>query len=187
MIQNGISKILDRNSVIPVVTINNLSEVEILAKKLSSQGISCIEITLRTPIAWEAISEFKKQYGDKFDVGVGTIVLPEHIEKCKEIGVDFMVSPGCAPALIGSFEKSGIPFIPGVSTPSEVISGINNGWSYFKFFPAKMYGGVATLKLFGQLFPDCHFCPTGGISQDDHNDYLALDNVLSVGGSWLTK
>ena len=96
-----------------------------------------------------------------------------------------MVSPGLTNPMIQQFDVSEIPFLPGVSTPSEIIRGMDLGWKYFKFFPADLFGGAKALKTYGSIFKNSFFCPTGGINQDNYKDYLELDNVLSVGGSWL--
>jgi 2-dehydro-3-deoxyphosphogluconate aldolase/(4S)-4-hydroxy-2-oxoglutarate aldolase len=119
------------------------------------------------------------------DIGVGTLVTNEQIEKAAELGVDFMVSPGISKALAPTFESCGIPFIPGVATPSEIITGLELGWDTFKFFPAHLFGGLDALKTYGQVFPQVKFCPTGGIKADTYEQYLSLSNVISVGGSWL--
>ncbi len=185
--QNGIEKILSKHKLIPVVTINSLEEVDTIAQKLQANNISCIEITLRTDVAWEAIQSFKEKYGDTFDVGVGTIVNKENIDKAVATGVDFLVSPGCTKQLAKRMKRSGVSFLPGASTPSEIIRLKEHGWKYLKFFPANLFGGISALKTYGSLFPDMKFCPTGGISEDNYEDYLELSNVVCVGGSWLTK
>jgi len=185
--QNNILDILKQHELIPVVTINSIEEVDSVYKKLISQNITCIEITLRNKVAWEAIGLFKSKYGDKFSVGVGTITSVEHIERCKNLKVDFMVSPGLNDKMIKPFEDSGIAFLPGVSTPSEIISAMSNGWRCFKFFPANLFGGLSALKTYGNVFSEVIFCPTGGINGDNFKAYLALDNVYSVGGSWVMK
>jgi len=185
--QNNISTILENNPLIPVVTIRSIEEIDSIFDQLEAQQVYCIEITLRTSIAWEAIRLSKEKFGDRFKIGVGTITGAEAIEKCVAYKVDFMVSPGLAPGLIKPFEESGIPFLPGVSTPSEIISAMEHGWRYFKFFPANLFGGIAALKTYGAIFPEVSFCPTGGISQHDYQDYLALPTVKAVGGSWLIK
>ena len=185
--QNGIEAILSKHQLVPVVTINSMNEIDSIAKKLSDQGIFCIEITLRTAVAWEAIKVFKERYGSSFDVGVGTIISKNNVEQAVEIGVDFMVSPGCTETLAEAMDRSGVAFLPGVSTPSEIIKAKENGWNYFKFFPANLFGGLKALKTYGALFPDSFFCPTGGISRENYSSYLELDNVVCVGGSWLTK
>jgi 2-dehydro-3-deoxyphosphogluconate aldolase/(4S)-4-hydroxy-2-oxoglutarate aldolase len=185
MIQNNIEKILKENTLIPVATINNLSQVDEFYTILKTQGINCIEITLRTKISWEAIELFKQKYGNHFKIGVGTIITSEDILKCVKLNVDFMVSPGLSNSLIDQFNSNKIPFLPGVSSPSEIIRLIDLGWKYFKFFPADLFGGVKALKTYNSLFKDVSFCPTGGIKEKNHREYLKLDNVLSVGGSWL--
>lgn len=187
MIQNNIEQILTDNPLIPVATIKDLSEVDRFYRHLKEQGISCIEITLRTEIAWEAAQMFKEKYGDEFKVGVGTIVSPSDILKCAELELDFMVSPGLTASMVQQFEHSGIPFLPGVSTPSEIIQGLGLGWKYFKFFPADLFGGTKALKTYGNIFKEAVFCPTGGVGKNNFEEYLALNNVQSVGGSWLLK
>ena len=185
MIQNNIEAILKENSLIPVVTIESLDQVDNIYRSLSSQGIKCIEITLRTQISWEAISLFKEKYGSEFQIGVGTITSNEDILNCMKLKVDFMVSPGLTTSMIQQFETSGIPFLPGVATPSEIIRGINLGWRIFKFFPADLFGGAKALKVYGAIFKDVSFCPTGGINKENYQEFLDLKNVISVGGSWL--
>jgi 2-dehydro-3-deoxyphosphogluconate aldolase/(4S)-4-hydroxy-2-oxoglutarate aldolase len=183
--QNNIESVLRANPLIPVVTIESLDQVDKVYTELSAQGIKCVEITLRTEIAWEAIALFKEKYGSEFQVGVGTIVSDDDILKCIKLKVDFMVSPGLNTQMIEYFETSGIPFISGVSTPSEIMRGIAMGWTIFKFFPADLFGGVKAIKTYGAIFSNVQFCPTGGINQDNYKSYLDLDNVLAVGGSWL--
>ena len=185
--QNNIEAVLKDNPLIPVVTIESEDQIQSTFDKLRSQGVNCIEITLRTDFAWNAIEIFKKQYSEGFQVGVGTITNVEQVQKCKELNVDFMVSPGLTNKLAQELDKSGIPFLPGVSTPSEIIQAMEYGWKFFKFFPANLFGGIDALKTYGSVFPEVKFCPTGGISESNHKDFLALKNVLSVGGSWLTK
>lgn len=185
MRQNNIRNLLSKHSIIPVVTFNHLDEVKPQLDKLEQQGIHCIEITLRTPISFEAIEEAKRLFSEKMDIGVGTIVSEEQITKAANLGVDFMVSPGISSNLASALEDSGIPFIPGVATPSEIILGLQLGWDTFKFFPAHLFGGLEALKTYGQVFPEVQFCPTGGIKADTYSTYLELKNVISVGGSWL--
>lgn len=186
-IQNNIEAVLKNHQLIPVVTINTLDEADSIVQNLLNRGITCIEVTLRTPIAFEAIAYIKKNYSDQISVGVGTIITNEQIVRAEEIGVDFIVSPGISQELSYALDKSGIPFIPGVCTPSEIMLGLNIGWKFFKFFPASIYGGTKALKTFGAVFPGVKFCPTGGINENSAGEYLALDNVLSVGGSWMVN
>lgn len=185
--QNNILEILKNNPLIPVVTIGDLNEIDTVYANLKAKNVTCIEITLRTPVSREAIKIFKEKYGAEFKVGVGTIVSIADIAFCVEAKVDFIVTPGLALGMVEPLEKSGIPFISGVATPGEIIQGIEYGWNYFKFFPANLFGGIGALKTYGSIFPQVKFCPTGGISENNYQDYLALTNVISVGGSWLTK
>lgn len=185
MIQNNIEKILENHPLIPVVTIHNLDEIDGIYEKLSAQGIYCIEITLRTPVAWDAIALFKERYGDEFQVGVGTVITAHDIGKSAELGADFLVSPGVTASMVRQFNTAEIPFLPGVSTPSEIISAMDLGWRYFKFFPADLFGGTKALSTYGAIFSEVKFCPTGGVNASNYKEYLALENVMSVGGSWL--
>jgi 2-dehydro-3-deoxyphosphogluconate aldolase/(4S)-4-hydroxy-2-oxoglutarate aldolase len=187
MIQNGIQTILKNNPVIPVATINNAGDLDNQIKKIQSAGIKCIEVTLRTDFALEALSILKSQNIPDFSVGVGTVIHPDQIDKVKDIGVDFIVSPGLTPKLAQHLKQSGIAFIPGVSTVSDLMKGLEEGFSFFKFFPANLFGGINALKTYGQLFPQVTFCPTGGISEQTFKDYLKEPNIISVGGSWMLK
>jgi 2-dehydro-3-deoxyphosphogluconate aldolase/(4S)-4-hydroxy-2-oxoglutarate aldolase len=187
MKQNNIRGVLKKHNVIPVVTINNEEEIDGIISALIEKNIFCIEVTLRTDFALTAIGLIKAKYGDKIDVGVGTVVSKEQIEAVKALGVAFIVSPGLNPSLGELLMDSGIPFIPGVATPSDIISGIQMGWDTFKFFPANLFGGINALKTYGQVFPGIVFCPTGGINESTFADYLELNNIISVGGSWMMK
>lgn len=185
MSQFGIRELLERNPIVPVVTFNAMGEVDSQVEKLLSKGISCIEITLRTPVALEAIAHVKSRYKDEIDVGVGTLVNSVQLKHAKDIGVDFIVSPGLLPHLRDELQEAEIAFIPGVVTPSEIIAGMAAGYDTFKFFPAMLSGGIKMVKAYGNVFPEVRFCPTGGINADNHQDFLNLPNVISVGGSWV--
>lgn len=187
MTQNNIRTVLDKHPLIPVVTFNSLDEVSSVVEGLLGKNIHCIEITLRSEIAFDAIEEVVTEYGESMDVGVGTVVTKSQIERSREIGVDFLVSPGLHDSLFIPLENSKIAFIPGVATPSEIMHGIAQGWDTFKFFPANYFGNQGAIKTYGKLFPQVKFCPTGGLSEETHNDFLELDNVISVGGSWMVK
>ncbi len=185
MTQNNIREVLGKHLVIPVVTFTNLNEVDAKIDLLLKNDINCIEITLRTPVAYDAIQKVKENFGSEMTVGMGTVVLEAQIHKAIELQVDFMVSPGLHSGLAQQLMDSKIAFIPGVATPSDIINGLQFGWDTFKFFPAFLFGGVDALKTYGQVFPNVKFCPTGGITEASYRDYLALENVISVGGSWL--
>lgn len=185
--QNGIRELLKEHPQIPVVTIHHLNEIDGIYEKLNAQGVSCIEITLRTDVALEAIHAFKQRYGATMSVGVGTIVSAKNVDDCKALGVDFMVSPGCSQALQQAMQESGIPYLPGAVTPSEIIRAQELGCDTLKFFPANLFGGLEALKAYAGLFPHIRFCPTGGVDAANKDAFLGLPNVLSVGGSWLLK
>lgn len=185
MNQNNIAEVLSQHPVIPVVTINNEAEIPAIVSTLKANNIFCIEITLRTAYALEAIAYIKAHYADEFTVGVGTVVRPDQVHAVAQLGVDFIVSPGINNGLGIVLEQSGVAFIPGVATPSDILIGLQRGWDVFKFFPANLFGGLPALKAYGQVFPDVRFCPTGGITAATKADYLSLNNVISVGGSWM--
>lgn len=185
MKQFDIRKILERNQIIPVVTFADLSEIDGVIDKLQTQKISCIEVTLRTPVAMESLRILKRDYSEVLDVGVGTVTELDQLNKVRDLEVDFIVSPGLMSHLAEPLQTAGIPFIPGVVTPSEIIEGISLGYDTFKFFPAELFGGIDVLKAYASVFPQIKFCPTGGVNADNHARYLALENVISVGGSWV--
>lgn len=187
MTQNNIREILKNHPIIPVVTFHNIDEIEQIIQLLLSKEITCIEVTLRTPVSFEAISVIKKRYGHFLCVGVGTVVHKNQIAKVKELQLDFIVSPGISKEMSKLLEDSGIPFIPGVTTPSEIMLGLELGWDTFKFFPANLFGGAAALKAYGNVFPHVKFCPTGGINVKTVTEYQSLSNVISIGGSWMMK
>jgi 2-dehydro-3-deoxyphosphogluconate aldolase / (4S)-4-hydroxy-2-oxoglutarate aldolase len=187
MIQNNIEQILRENPIIPVVTFNSVNEVDGVIEKLLSKNIKCIEVTLRTDAAVDSIAYIKQKYASKITVGMGTVTNIQHVKNAQELHVDFMVSPGISRTLTAAFERSYIPYIPGVSTPSEIIKAINQGFDVLKFFPANLFGGIEALKTYGQVFPNVKFCPTGGINESTYKSYLELNNVIAVGGSWMVK
>jgi 2-dehydro-3-deoxyphosphogluconate aldolase/(4S)-4-hydroxy-2-oxoglutarate aldolase len=133
----------------------------------------------------DALKLLKEKYSDKLDVGVGTIVSKEQLKQVAEIGVDFIVSPGLMQHLFDELQSYKIAFIPGVVTSSEIIQGMALGYDTFKFFPAELVGGLPMLKIYASLFPHVKFCPTGGIKETNFEAYLALPNVICVGGSWV--
>tara|TARA_B110000046_G_scaffold157298_1_gene168557 strand:+ start:6274 stop:6852 length:579 start_codon:yes stop_codon:yes gene_type:complete len=183
----SINKILKNNPQVPVVTFQKEDEPEAFMDYLIKCNVFCIEITLRTPYGLKAIELLKKKFSDTIQVGAGTVISSLQVDQLKSIGADFIVSPGLTVNLFEYMTKSKIPFLPGVATPSEIIQAQELGLEYLKFFPANLYGGVDALKMFGGLFPTLKFCPTGGITEATVQDYLALSNVIAVGGSWFQK
>jgi 2-dehydro-3-deoxyphosphogluconate aldolase/(4S)-4-hydroxy-2-oxoglutarate aldolase len=183
----SIYKILKNNPLVPVVTFNKEDDPEDFMDYLIKRNVFCIEITLRTEYGLKAIELLKKKFSDTIQVGAGTVISSLQVNQLKSIGADFMVSPGLTVDLFEFMIKSKIPFLPGVATPSEIIKAQELGLEYLKFFPANLYGGIDALKMFGGLFPALKFCPTGGISEATSQEYLALNNVIAVGGSWFQK
>lgn len=185
--QNGIRKVMDGHTLVPVVTFSNAEEAPAFIEYLIAQQVGCIEITLRTEAGMQAIELLKKEYKDRFLVGAGTVTSPEQLDKLVQINADFVVSPGLTSELQAEMEASKLPYLPGTSTPSEIMWAREQGLDTLKFFPANLFGGLDALQAYGQLFPDVKFCPTGGISKATSSDYLALSNVFAVGGSWFQK
>jgi 2-dehydro-3-deoxyphosphogluconate aldolase/(4S)-4-hydroxy-2-oxoglutarate aldolase len=177
-------QVLADGPVIPVIVIHRLEHAVPLASALVAGGVRVLEITLRTPVAVEAIRLISEGV-PKAIVGAGTVINAEELKAVEQAGALFAISPGLTPELLEAANKGGIALIPGVSTISELMTGISRGYTHFKFFPAEAAGGVKTLKAFAGPFPAIKFCPTGGITPETCNDYLALANVMCVGGSWL--
>lgn len=187
MKQNNIENVLKNHPLIPVVTIHSEEEIEPIIQQLIARNIFCIEVTLRTDFAFEAIEIIKNRYSETITLGVGTVLSQSQIERLVEIGVDFIVSPGLTPSLYDHLTVSKIPFIPGAVTPSEIMQAIELGCTTLKFFPATIFGGIQALKTYGTVFSQVKFCPTGGVDESTYEAYLALSNVISVGGSWMMK
>lgn len=179
-----IEQILSAAPVVPVVVIEHLEDAEPLAKALYNGGLRALEVTLRTPVAAEAVKLMKRAVPDAF-VGTGTVIDKATFNASVEAGADFMVSPGVNEELLALASESSIPFLPGAATPSEVMRLAERGFSFLKFFPAEAAGGVPMLKSIAGPLPQVKFCPTGGVSLKTAPDYLALDNVVCVGGTWM--
>lgn len=171
--------------VIPVIVIDDIEQAVPLARALVDGGVRVLEVTLRTPVALDAIRAIAREVPDAI-VGVGTISRVEHFEQAIQAGARFGVSPGLTRELIDAAHASRLPLLPGVMTPSDVIRARNAGFFALKLFPAQQAGGIGMLKALSGPFPDVTFCPTGGVTPTSAPDFLALPNVGCVGGSWLT-
>jgi 2-dehydro-3-deoxyphosphogluconate aldolase/(4S)-4-hydroxy-2-oxoglutarate aldolase len=169
--------------VIPVLVIDDAAQAKPLAEALVAGGLTVLEVTLRTPEALDAIREMKHVPGAI--VGAGTVLNKRQLDAALDAGAEFIVSPGltdnCARAAIAT----GVPYLPGVATTSDVMRGLDLGLDRFKFFPAATSGGTPTLKALAAVFGEVRFCPTGGITEETAPDWLALESVLCVGGSWV--
>ncbi|GAA8062727.1 bifunctional 4-hydroxy-2-oxoglutarate aldolase/2-dehydro-3-deoxy-phosphogluconate aldolase [Helicobacter pylori] len=183
--QDKIIEVLQISPIIPVVAIENIKDAVPLAQSLVEGGIHIIEVTLRSSCALEAIELIAKNV-PKMRVGVGTILNPTQLEQAQNRGAEFLISPGLTIKLLEYAKKKDMPLIPGVSSSSEVMQALELGYNALKFFPAEYCGGVKLLNAFNGPFKRVKFCPTGGISADNMHSYLNLENVLCVGGSWLT-
>ncbi|GAA7092246.1 bifunctional 4-hydroxy-2-oxoglutarate aldolase/2-dehydro-3-deoxy-phosphogluconate aldolase [Helicobacter pylori] len=183
--QDKIIEVLQISPIVPVVVIEDLNDAVPLAQSLIEGGIPIIEVTLRSSCALEAIELIAKNV-PKMRVGAGTILNPTQLEQAQNRGAEFLISPGLTIELLEYAKKKDMPLIPGVSSSSEVMQALELGYSALKFFPAEYCGGVKLLNAFNGPFKGVKFCPTGGISADNMRSYLNLENVLCVGGSWLT-
>ena len=161
------------------------AQVVDLARALLDGGLNVVEVTLRTAAALESVSAIKASLPEMI-VGAGTVNTVDQVGRAVAAGADFLVSPGATAGLLESAGDCGIPWLPGASTPSEVMRLRDIGYRVQKFFPAEVSGGVAKLKAMYAPLPDVMFCPTGGITQENAAEYLALPNVAFVGGTWLT-
>ena len=169
--------------VIPVLVIDDLAHARPLAEALVAGGLKVLEVTLRTPAALDAIRAMKEVPGAI--VGAGTVLNPDDLARSIDAGAEFIVSPGLTPRLGEAAVKSGIPFLPGTANAADIMLGLDLGLSHFKFFPAETSGGIPALKALAAPFHMARFCPTGGVTLATAADWLALDPVLCVGGSWM--
>lgn len=179
-----IRQIISRAPVIPVITIDDLALAVPLARALVAGGLPVIEVTLRTDAAIAAAHAMIEQVPTAI-VGLGTATRREHLAAACDIGARFIVSPGFSPDLAERAQHAALPYLPGVITPSEILAATAVGLALLKFFPAEAAGGVAMLEALQGPFPDLRFCPTGGITAAKAPKYLALANVVAVGGSWV--
>ncbi|MFI7367631.1 bifunctional 4-hydroxy-2-oxoglutarate aldolase/2-dehydro-3-deoxy-phosphogluconate aldolase [Streptomyces sp. NPDC050149] len=178
------SSVLDLAPVMPVVVLEDAADAVPLARALVAGGLPAIEVTLRTAAALDAIRAIAAEVPDAV-VGAGTVISAQNVTDTVAAGARFLVSPGWTDTLLDAMKASGVPFLPGVSTTSEVVALLERGVTDMKFFPAEAAGGTAYLKALSAPLPQARFCPTGGISLASAPSYLALPNVGCVGGSWM--
>jgi 2-dehydro-3-deoxyphosphogluconate aldolase/(4S)-4-hydroxy-2-oxoglutarate aldolase len=179
-----LDRLFARSCLLPVISIDDLSDVLPLVDALTDGGIETIEITLRTELGVPAI-ELLSRERPTLCVGAGTVLDKEQFQAVQDAGAQFVVTPGCTDALLQCGLNSAVPLLPGVATASDVLAGYQLGYRRFKLFPAQACGGVSLLKAFAGPFTDVRFCPTGGITLESAADYLALPNVMCVGGTWM--
>ena len=178
-----IENIMRTAPVIPVLVIEDVAHARPIAEALVAGGLAVLEVTLRTAAALDVIAEMKKVPGAI--VGAGTIVDIPGLESAIAAGAEFIVSPGLTESLGKAAVAKGIPFLPGIANAGDIMRGLDLGLTHFKFFPAEANGGLPALKSLIGPFGQCKFCPTGGIKQETAADWLAVPEILCVGGSWL--
>ncbi|MGV1682824.1 bifunctional 4-hydroxy-2-oxoglutarate aldolase/2-dehydro-3-deoxy-phosphogluconate aldolase [Sphingopyxis sp. NJF-3] len=183
MTDQSIDQIMRLAPVIPVIVIDRVEDAVPMAEALVAGGLSVLEVTLRTPAALDAIAAMKSVKGAV--VGAGTVLNQIDLNKSIDAGAEFIVSPGITAGLCKAAIDNGIPFLPGTANASDIMLGMDMGLSRFKFFPAATSGGVPALKALAGPFGQARFCPTGGISLATAPEWLALEAVLCVGGSWV--
>ncbi len=183
--QQQIEAVMRLAPVIPVVVIRDLNAAVPMARALVAGGIAAIEVTLRTPVALEAIRAIAAEVEGAM-VGVGTVLSAIDLHAARQAGARFAVSPGMSPYLLDAADDNPLPLLPGTATASEAMSLLERGYRHLKFFPAVPAGGHKLLGAWASPLPQIRFCPTGGITLTNAADFLALPNVMCVGGSWLT-
>ena len=179
-----VAALLRAARIVPVLTIHDAAHAVALARALVAGGVRTLEITLRTPAGAAAAEAIIAAVPDAL-VGLGTVLTRRDLDLARGIGARFAFSPGATPELLDAAAATGIAFVPGIGTASELMAAMARGFPVVKLFPAEQVGGLAMLKALGAPFPKARFCPTGGIGEHQARDYLALPNVLAVGGSWL--
>jgi 2-dehydro-3-deoxyphosphogluconate aldolase/(4S)-4-hydroxy-2-oxoglutarate aldolase len=175
----------NQSPIIPVVAIESSSDAVSLARALINGGINVIEVTLRTNAALAAMEQIAKHV-PQMQLAAGTVLNPEQYQQAIDAGATFVISPGITNSLLEKGQGNDVPLLPGVSTASELMQAIEFGYSRCKFFPAEAAGSIAMLKALSGPFGQVKFCPTGGITTDNAEKFLALNNVMCVGGSWLS-
>mgnify|MGYP000667781472 FL=1 len=176
--------VMTSTPVVPVIVVDNVEQAINLGKALVAGGVPVLEVTLRTEAALAAISALREQVPEAI-VGAGTVCTRAQYVQAVEAGSQFIISPGMTPDLLAVGKEYDVPYLPAVATISDILLGIEYGYDHFKFFPAEINGGVKALKAFSGPLADISFCPTGGVSPANYKEYLALPNVLCVGGSWI--
>ncbi len=180
-----LAALLAHGRVIPVITIDRLEDAVPLARALVEGGVRLLEITLRTVHGLAGAEAIMRAVPDAI-VGIGTVLTPQDLARAVSAGARFALSPGATPGLLDAAAEAPIPFLPGIATASELMEGMQRGFTVAKFFPASTAGGIPGLRALAGPFPAARFCPTGGISASNASEWLAEPNVVAVGGSWLT-
>jgi len=179
-----IADVMSLAPIIPVIVVNDVNQAVQLAKTLVGVGMPVLEVTLRTPVALDAIRAIKAEVEGAV-VGAGTVLSEKNISDSVDAGAEFLVTPGTTPELIEALVSAPVPVLPGIATISEAMTLWARGFNHLKFFPAESIGGASVLKSMQGPVSELNFCPTGGVSIENMAEYLMLENVLCVGGSWM--
>lgn len=182
--QQKAERLLRAAGILPVVTVHSLDEARNVSKALLEGGLPAIELTLRTPVAMEALAVLKRELPD-IVIGAGTVLTVEQMEQSIAAGADFLVTPGTTPEMADALANADVPVVPGAATPTELLSLMARGFRVCKLFPASAVGGLAMLKGLAGPLSELKLCPTGGIGEDTAADYLSQPNVVCIGGSWM--
>lgn len=177
---------IEKLGLVPVVVLNDAKDAKPLAKALCNGGLPCAEVTFRTDAAEESIRQMTQDFPQML-VGAGTVLTVEQVNRAVNAGAKFIVSPGFDPAIVDYCLNREIPVFPGCVTPSEVAQAVKRGLRVVKFFPAKQYGGVATIKALAAPYVGLRFMPTGGVSASNLKEYLECPSIVACGGSWMVK
>ena len=183
-LQAKAGQLLHAAGILPVVTVHTLDEARRVSAALLEGGLPAIELTLRTPVAMQALAMLKKELPD-IVIGAGTVLNIEQMRQSIDAGADFLVTPGTPSELADALAKAPIPVVPGAATPTELLSLMARGFRVCKLFPASAVGGLAMLKGLAGPLAELKICPTGGITEDNAAEYLSQPNVACIGGSWM--
>ncbi|MBB3277007.1 MULTISPECIES: bifunctional 4-hydroxy-2-oxoglutarate aldolase/2-dehydro-3-deoxy-phosphogluconate aldolase [unclassified Pseudoxanthomonas] len=182
--QQKAEQLLRAASILPVVTVHTLDEARRVSEALLAGGLPAIELTLRTPVAMEALAMLKRELPD-IVIGAGTVLTVEQMQRSIDAGADFLVTPGTTTEMADALADADVPVVPGAATPTELLSLMARGFRVCKLFPASAVGGLAMLKGLAGPLSELKLCPTGGIGEDTAADYLSQPNVVCIGGSWM--
>ncbi len=184
--QDRAEHLLTAAGILPVVTVHTLDQARAVSAALLEGGLPAIELTLRTPVAMDALSMLKRELPDVV-VGAGTVLSVEQMRQAIDVGADFLVTPGTPAHMAEALAKAPLPVVPGAASPTELLALLARGFRVCKLFPATAVGGLAMIKGVAGPIPELKLCPTGGITEDTAADYLKQKNVLCIGGSWMVQ
>jgi len=183
---NSISSIMGEQKLLPIIQVNNADDGVDIAKAMYEANLRTVEVVLRSEKSAEAITAIKSALPEMI-VSAGTIIDEASLKIAKDAGADFIVTPAVTERLLTALTACGLPVLPGVSTVADIVLAREHGFREMKLFPASLSGGAAFLKAVGGLFKDTRFCPTGGVSESNYQDYLSMSNIFAVGGTWVAK